>query len=105
MSNEEREFVVSFGGCLVVEWVYLLQLFVKLGIVFLGLVVCEFLDEQISVVEEKIVFMMEMLRLLRYGVVFKIDGLIVGEMGFWVFRVFGILGRDLVKMQFWKEWL
>ena len=105
MSNEERELAASLGGRLAAERAHLSQLLAKLGTLPSGSAARDSIDEQISAVEEKIALMTEMLRPLRHGAASKIDGLTAGETGLWTPRAFGVLGRDLSKMGFWKEWL
>ncbi|KAK4455017.1 DENN domain-containing protein 5B [Podospora aff. communis PSN243] len=105
MSNEERELAASLGVRLAAERAHLSQLLAKLPTIPSGLPARETLDEQISAVEEKISLMTEMLRPLRHGAASKIDGLTAGETGLWTPRAFGILGRDVTRMTFWKEWL
>ncbi|KAK4209518.1 AEX-3 domain-containing protein [Rhypophila decipiens] len=105
MTNEERELAASLGVRLAAERAHLSQLLAKLPTVPSGSSARETLDEQISSVEEKITLMTEMLRPLRHGAASKIDGLTAGETGLWAPRAFGILGRDVTRMSFWKEWL
>lgn len=105
MTNEERELAASLGVRLAAERAHLSQLLAKLPTVASGSSARETLDEQISSVEEKITLMTEMLRPLRHGAASKIDGLTAGETGLWTPRAFGILGRDVTRMSFWKEWL
>ncbi|KAL8409396.1 hypothetical protein RB594_007720 [Gaeumannomyces avenae] len=105
MSNEERELAASLGNRLAAERAHLSQLLAELPGAPSGSSDRESLDEEISVVEEKIALMAEMLRPLRHGAASKIDGLTAGESGLWTPRAYGILGRDATKMGFWKEWL
>jgi len=105
MSNEERELASSLGLRLAAERAHLSQLLAKLPTIPSGLPARETLDDQISAVEEKITLMTEMLRPLRHGAASKIDGLTAGETGLWAPRAFGILGKDVSRMTFWKEWL
>ncbi|KAK3343802.1 AEX-3 domain-containing protein [Lasiosphaeria hispida] len=105
MSNEERELAASLGVRLAAERAHLSQLLAKLPTIPSGLPAREALDDQISAVEEKISLMTEMLRPLRHGAASKIDGLTAGETGLWIPRAFGVLGRDVTRMGFWKEWL
>ncbi|KAK0639279.1 AEX-3 domain-containing protein [Cercophora newfieldiana] len=105
MSNEERELAASLGVRLAAERAHLSQLLAKLPTIPSGLPARETLDDQISAVEEKISLMTEMLRPLRHGAASKIDGLTAGETGLWTPRAYGILGRDVTRMTFWKEWL
>ncbi|KAJ9619539.1 hypothetical protein H2203_008317 [Taxawa tesnikishii (nom. ined.)] len=65
----------------------------------------EELEDQISATEEKISLMTDLLRPVRHGAASKIDGLTDGETGFWIPRVYGVLGRDGGLTSFWKEWL
>jgi len=105
MSNEERELAASLGVRLAADRAHLSQLLAKLPTVPSGSSARENLDEQISAVEEKISLMAEMLRPLRHGAASKIDGLTAGETGLWTPRAYGILGKDITAMAFWKEWL
>lgn len=105
MSNEERELAASLGVRLAADRAHLSQLLAKLPTVPSGSSARENLDEQISAVEEKISLMAEMLRPLRHGAASKIDGLTAGETGLWTPRAYGILGKDVTAMAFWKEWL
>ena len=105
MSNEERELAASLGGRLADERAHLSQLLAKLPTVPSGSPDRETLDNRISSVEEKIIMMTKMLRPLRHGAAFKIDGLTTGETGLWVPRAYGLLGRDPTMMAFWKDWL
>ncbi|KAK3386966.1 AEX-3 domain-containing protein [Podospora didyma] len=105
MSNEERELAASLGVRLAGERAHLSQLLAKLPAIPSGSSARESLDDQISAVEEKITLMTEMLRPLRHGAASKIDGLTAGETGLWTPRAYGILGRDVSRMSFWKEWL
>ncbi|OAA55950.1 hypothetical protein SPI_08157 [Niveomyces insectorum RCEF 264] len=105
MSDEERELAASLGMRLAAERAHLSQLLAKLPGVPSGSSARETLDDQISVVEEKIGLMTEMLRPLRHGAASKIDGLTLGETGLWVPRAYGVLGRDPTRTAFWKDWL
>ncbi|KAI2642182.1 dDENN domain-containing protein [Xylaria nigripes] len=105
MSEEERELAGSLGARLAAERAYLSQLLAKLPTIPSGSPARDTLDEQISAVEEKISLMAEMLRPLRHGAASKIDGLTAGESGLWAPRAFGILGRDVTRVGFWKDWL
>lgn len=105
MSNEERELAASLGVRLAADRAHLSQLLSKLPTVPSGSPAREKLDEQISAVEEKISLMAEMLRPLRHGAASKIDGLTAGETGLWTPRAYGVLGKDIAAMSFWKEWL
>ncbi|CAN8103529.1 unnamed protein product [Discula destructiva] len=105
MSDEERELAASLGARLAAERASLSQLLAKLPTIPSGSSARDALDEQIMAVEEKITLMTEMLRPLRHGAASKIDGLTAGETGLWTPRAFGILGRDVTKITFWKEWL
>lgn len=105
MSDEERELAASLGARLAAERAKLSQLLAKLPTVPSGSAARDSLDDQISTVEEKITLMTDMLRPLRHGAASKIDGLTAGETGLWTPRAFGILGRDVTKISFWKEWL
>ncbi|KAK8077537.1 DENN domain-containing protein [Apiospora saccharicola] len=105
MTEEERELAASLGARLAAERAHLSQLLAKLPTIPSGSAARDTLDEQISSVEEKISLMTEMLRPLRHGAASKIDGLTAGESGLWTPRAFGILGRDLSRLTFWKDWL
>lgn len=105
MSDEERELAASLGARLAAERAKLSQLLAKLPTIPSGTSARDILDDQISTVEEKISLMTEMLRPLRHGAASKIDGLTAGETGLWTPRAYGILGRDVTKISFWKEWL
>lgn len=105
MSDEERELAASLGARLAAERAKLSQLLAKLPTIPSGTSARDILDDQISTVEEKISLMSEMLRPLRHGAASKIDGLTAGETGLWTPRAYGILGRDVTKISFWKEWL
>lgn len=105
MSEEERELAGSLGARLAAERAHLSQLLAKLPTIPSGSHARETLDDQISAVEEKISLMTEMLRPLRHGAASKIDGLTAGESGLWTPRAYGILGRDVTRMGFWKDWL
>lgn len=105
MSDEERELAASLGERLANERAELSRLLSKLPSMASGSTVRENLEEQISGVEEKISLMAEMLRPVRHGAASKIDGLTDGETGFWIPRVYGILGRDAGLTSFYKEWL
>lgn len=105
MSDEERELAASLGARLAAERAKLSQLLAKLPTIPSGSAARDNLDDQISTVEEKITLMTDMLRPLRHGAASKIDGLTAGETGLWTPRAYGILGRDVTKISFWKEWL
>lgn len=105
MSDEERELAASLGSRLAAERAKLSQLLAKLPTIPSGSAARDALDDQISTVEEKITLMTDMLRPLRHGAASKIDGLTAGETGLWIPRAYGILGRDVAKITFWKEWL
>ncbi|KAI0884723.1 DENN-domain-containing protein [Annulohypoxylon maeteangense] len=105
MTEEERELAGSLGARLAAERAHLSQLLAKLPTIASGSSARETLDDQISAVEEKISLMTEMLRPLRHGAASKIDGLTAGESGLWTPRAYGILGRDVTKLGFWKDWL
>ncbi|KAL1855717.1 hypothetical protein Daus18300_011000 [Diaporthe australafricana] len=105
MSDEERELAASLGARLAAERAHLSQLLAKLPTIASGSSARDILDDQISTVEEKISLMTEMLRPLRHGAASKIDGLTAGDTGLWTPRAYGILGRDVTKITFWKDWL
>jgi hypothetical protein len=105
MSEEERELAASLGVRLAGERTHLSQLLAKLPTIPSGSPARERLEDEISTVEEKITLMTDMLRPLRHGAASKIEGLTAGESGLWTPRAYGILGRDIANMSFWKEWL
>lgn len=105
MSEEERELASSLGERLAGERAKLSRLLAQLPTVQQGSDEREALDDEISAVEEKITLMTDLLRPVRHGAASKIDGLTDGETGFWIPRVYGILGREGAMTSFWKEWL
>lgn len=105
MSNEERELAASLGVRLAAERSHLSQLLATLPQIPSDSPEREILEDEISAVEEKISLMTEMLRPLRHGAASKIDGLTTGETGLWAPQAYGVLGRDVARMPFWKEWL
>ncbi|ROV95124.1 hypothetical protein VSDG_05804 [Cytospora chrysosperma] len=105
MSDEERELAASLGARLAAERAHLSQLLAELPTIPSGSSARDALDDHISTVEEKISLMTEMLRPLRHGAASKIDGLTAGDTGLWTPRAYGIMGRDVTKITFWKEWL
>lgn len=105
MSEEERELASSLGERLAGERARLSRLLAQLPTVQQGSAERDALDDEISAVEEKIALMADLLRPVRHGAASKIDGLTDGETGFWIPRVYGILGRDGSMTSFWKEWL
>lgn len=105
MSDEERELAASLGARLAAERAHLSELLAKLPSIASGSSARDALDDQIMTVEEKISLMTEMLRPLRHGAASKIDGLTAGDTGLWTPRAYGIMGRDVTKITFWKEWL
>jgi hypothetical protein len=105
MSDEERELASSLGERLSGERAKLSRLLAELPEMQSGSKQREKLEEEISAVEEKIGLMTDLLRPVRHGAASKIDGLTEGESGFWIPRVYGVLGTDITLMSFWKEWL
>ncbi|KAF2863993.1 DENN-domain-containing protein [Piedraia hortae CBS 480.64] len=105
MSDEERELASSLGERLSMERAKLSRLLADLSALASGSEAREQLEEEIGSVEEKIALMADLLRPVRHGAASKIDGLTEGDSGFWIPRAYGILGRDLTLMSFWKEWL
>lgn len=105
MSEEARELASSLGERLAGERARLSRLLAQLPTAQQGSDEREALDDEISAVEEKISLMTDLLRPVRHGAASKIDGLTDGETGFWIPRVYGILGRDGAMTSFWKEWL
>jgi hypothetical protein len=105
MTDEERELAASLGERLAAERAKLSRLLARLPAVPSGSSESEFLEDDISAVEEKIGLMTDMLRPVRHGAASKIEGLTDGDTGFWIPRAYGILGRDGSMTSFWKEWL
>lgn len=105
MSDEERELASSLGERLAGERAKLSRLLTALPAAKSGSQEREELEDQISATEEKISLMTDLLRPVRHGAASKIDGLTDGETGFWIPRVYGVLGRDGGLTSFWKEWL
>lgn len=105
MSNEERELAASLGVRLAGERTHLSHLLAKLPTMPSGSSARDRLEDEISTVEEKIALMTDMLRPLRHGAASKIEGLTAGESGLWIPRAFGVMGKDVANMSFWKEWL
>lgn len=105
MSNEERELAASLGVRLAGERTHLSHLLAKLPSMPSGSPARDRLEDEISTVEEKIALMTDMLRPLRHGAASKIEGLTAGESGLWIPRAFGVMGKDVANMSFWKEWL
>jgi hypothetical protein len=105
MTDEERELAASLGERLASERARLSHLLAKLATVPFGSEARDELEDQISATEERISLMTDMLRPVRHGAASKIDGLTDGETGLWTPRAYGILGRDVSLISFWKEWL
>jgi len=105
MSPEERELAASLGERLAKERAQLSSLLGLLPTVPQDSEEREQLDDKISIVEERITMMTDMLRPVRHGAASKIEGLTDGETGLWTPRAFGVLGRDGALTSFWKEWL
>jgi len=105
MSSEERELASSLGERLANERAHLSQLLSQLPEVASGSSARDDLEEEISAVEERISMMADLLRPVRHAAASKIEGLTQNETGFWVPRVYGLLGRDGNMCSFWKEWL
>ena len=105
MSDEERELASSLGERLSGERAKLSRLLAELPNAPSGSKERDKLEDTISAVEEKIGLMTDLLRPVRHGAASKIDGLTEGDTGFWIPRAYGILGRDVTLMGFWKEWL
>ncbi|KAF2719515.1 DENN-domain-containing protein [Polychaeton citri CBS 116435] len=105
MNQEERELASSLGERLSAERAKLSRLLTDLPNVPSGSDAREKLEDEISAVEEKIGLMTDLLRPVRHGAASKIDGLTEGDTGFWIPRAYGILGRDISLVGFWKEWL
>ncbi|KAJ9655121.1 hypothetical protein H2198_005977 [Neophaeococcomyces mojaviensis] len=105
MSEAERELAASLGERLAAERAKLSQLLAILPTVESGSDMRDELEDQISVVEEKIALMSDMLKPLRHGAASRIEGLTDSETGLWIPRAYGIMGRDAAMVSFWKEWL
>ena len=105
MSNEERELASSLGERLSGERAKLSRLLSELPQMPSGSTERENLEEEIGAVEEKIGLMTDLLRPVRHGAASKIDGLTEGDTGLWIPRAYGVLGRDMTLLSFWKEWL
>ena len=105
MSKEERELASSLGERLAAERAKLSRLLAQLPSIPSGTNAREELQDEINGTEEKIGLMTDLLRPVRQGAASKIEGLTEGETGFWIPRVYGILGRDGDATSFWKEWL
>jgi hypothetical protein len=105
MTNEERELAASLGERLAIERAKLSRLLARLPGILQGSDEREILEEEITLVEEKIGLMSDLLRPVRHGAASKIEGLTDGGTGLWIPRAYGILGRDISLTGFWKEWL
>lgn len=105
ITNEERELATSLSERLVQERAKLSRLLAELPLAFSGSEERNFLEDEISQVEEKISLMNELLRPLRHGAASRIDGLASGSSELWVPRAYGVLGRDGGMTSFWKDWL
>ena len=105
MTEAERELAGSLGERLAAERAKLSRLLAKLPSAGSDTEVREELDDEISVVEEKIALMSDMLKPLRHGAANRIEGLTDSDTGLWVPRAYGIMGRDQSMVAFWKEWL
>lgn len=106
MSDAERELAISLGERLAAERAKLSRLLAELPNSESGSEERNELEDEISLVEERISLMSDMLKPLRYGVVNRIDGLMDGDTtGFWIPRAYGIVGKDQCMVSFWKEWL
>ncbi|KAG9245251.1 AEX-3 domain-containing protein [Calycina marina] len=106
MSPEEREFAADLGHKLAIERARLSELLTTLPTVASESEEREALDDEISVVEERITVWADILRPVRHGAASRIDGLTDdGATGLWKPRAYGILGRDPSLTSFWKEWL
>ncbi|GAB7342175.1 hypothetical protein MBLNU457_g0431t2 [Dothideomycetes sp. NU457] len=105
MSKEERELASSLGERLATERAKLSRLLAQLPTIPSGTSARDELQDEINGTEEKIGLMADLLRPVRQGAASKIEGLTEGDTGFWIPRVYGILGRDGDTTSFWKEWL
>jgi hypothetical protein len=105
MTDEERELASSLGERLAIERAKLSRLLSQLPTIPSGSEEREQLEDDISVVEEKIGLMTDLLRPVRHGAASKIEGLTDGETGLWIPRAYGVLGREASLTGFWKEWL
>lgn len=81
------------------------RLLIRLPLVVADLKAREILDDEINATEEKISLMADLLRPVRHGAASKIEGLTDGESGLWIPRAYGILGKELSLISFYKEWL
>lgn len=104
-SSEERELAESLAVRLAGERAKLSELLIKLPTIASGSSARQALEDDISATEEKIAMMTELLKPWRHGASAKIEGLTEGDSGLWIPRAYGILGRDIAMVSFWKEWL
>lgn len=105
MTDAEIEMAGSLAERLASERAKLSRLLSRLPTETSGSGAREELEDEISLVEERIALMSDMLRPLRHGAASKIDGLTDGETGLWIPRAYGVLGRDTSMTSFYKEWL
>ncbi|KAF4553336.1 DENN (AEX-3) domain-containing protein 2 [Elsinoe fawcettii] len=105
MTTEEREMANSLGERLAGERAKLSRLLSKLPELESESEERDELEDEISALEERIAMMADLLRPVRHAAASKIEGLTESETGFWVPRVYGLLGRDEGLTGFWKEWL
>lgn len=105
MSNEERELASSLGERVASESARLSRLLAQLPTMPSESSERESLIDEIMTTQEKIELMANILRPVRHAAASRIEGLTNGDTGFWIPRVYGVLGRDINRMSFYKEWL
>lgn len=105
MSEEERYLSGELSKRLPMEKEKLSTLLAKLPAVLSGSDEREALEEEISVVEEKISLMAALLQPRYHRATSMLEGLTKENTGFWIPRAYGVLGRDSNSTSFWKEWL
>lgn len=105
MTSEERELASSLGERLATERVKLSKLLSNLSSLPSDSAERMAAEDQISIVEERITLMSDLLRPVRHGAASRIDGLTNSDSGLWHPRVYGVMGRDASLAALWKEWL
>lgn len=105
MTAEEREMANSLGERLAGERAKLSRLLAQLPTLASESTERDELEDEISLLEERIAMMADLLRPVRHAAASKIEGLTESETGFWYPRVYGVIGRDGELTIFWKEWL
>ncbi|KAG8624699.1 hypothetical protein KVT40_007766 [Elsinoe batatas] len=105
MTVEEREMANSLGERLAGERAKLSRLLSRLPTLESESEERDQLEDDISALEERIAMMADLLRPVRHAAASKIEGLTESETGFWVPRVYGLIGHDQGLTAFWKEWL